>query len=101
MFTGILEGVRLVKNMSILRLQQASKRDGFELGRVGDSKTLTLQAVWTCTNHQGYQDQIIFAFDSLRPSIAFIAECSSILVFRYEQIVGQQQHPTIRLVGTA
>ena len=45
-----------------------------------------LQAVWICENDQGYRDQVIFAFDLLRPSLAFVAECSSLIAFRYEQI---------------
>ena len=48
-----------------------------------------LMAVWVCENQQGYRDQVIFAFENLRPSIAFIVECSSILAFRYEQIYRQ------------
>lgn len=45
-----------------------------------------LMTVWVCENDQGYRDQVIFAFEYLRPSIAFIAECSSLLVFRCEPI---------------
>ncbi len=45
-----------------------------------------LMGVWVCENQQGYRDQVIFAFENLRPSIAFVVECSSILAFRYEQI---------------
>ena len=45
-----------------------------------------LMTVWVCENDQGYQDQVIFAFEYLYPSIAFIAECSSIIAFRYEPI---------------
>jgi hypothetical protein len=45
-----------------------------------------LQMVWVCENHQGYRDQIVFAFEQLHPSIAFIAEGSVLKVFRYQQI---------------
>ena len=45
-----------------------------------------LMTVWVCDNDQGYQDQIIFAFGYLRPSIAFVSEGSVIKVFKYEQI---------------
>jgi len=45
-----------------------------------------LQTVWVCENAQGYRDQIIFAFEQLHPSIAFVAECSVLNVFRFEQI---------------
>jgi hypothetical protein len=42
--------------------------------------------VWVCDNDQGYQDQIVFAFGYLRPSLAFVSEGSVIKVFNYEQI---------------
>ena len=45
-----------------------------------------IQAVWLCTNHQGYQDQIIFAFDYFSPSISFVAEDSILKVFQYQPI---------------
>jgi hypothetical protein len=45
-----------------------------------------LQMIWVCENHQGYRDQIIFAFEQLHPSIAFICEGSVLKVFRYHQI---------------
>ncbi|MEC4895952.1 MAG: DUF6334 family protein [Oscillatoria sp. PMC 1051.18] len=45
-----------------------------------------LQAAWICENNQGYQDQIIFAFERLHPSLAFVAEGSVIKVFIYEQV---------------
>jgi len=45
-----------------------------------------LQMVWVCENHQGYRDQVIFAFEKLHPSMAFIAEGSVLKVFRYQQI---------------
>lgn len=50
-----------------------------------------LQMAWVCENHQGYQDQIIFAFEQLHPTIAFIAEGSVIKVFRYQQITHKQE----------
>ncbi|NJN91020.1 MAG: hypothetical protein HC878_12025 [Leptolyngbyaceae cyanobacterium SL_5_14] len=46
-----------------------------------------LQAVWVCENNQGYQDQVIFAFQHLNPSIAFVAEGSVIKVYRYAQVL--------------
>ena len=45
-----------------------------------------LQMVWVCKNSQGYKDQILFAFDRLEPSIAFISEGSVIKAFHYKQI---------------
>ncbi|MBR8838809.1 MAG: hypothetical protein DSM106950_33605 [Stigonema ocellatum SAG 48.90 = DSM 106950] len=45
-----------------------------------------LMTVWVCDNDQGYRDQVIFAFEYLRPSIAFIAEGSVMKAFRSEQI---------------
>ncbi len=45
-----------------------------------------LQTVWVCENVQGYRDQIVFAFDRLHPSIAFVAEGAVLKVFRYEQV---------------
>ena len=50
-----------------------------------------LQMAWFCENHQGYQDQIIFAFEQLHPTIAFIAEGSVLKVFRYQQITHKQE----------
>lgn len=49
-----------------------------------------LQTVWVCENAQGYRDQIVFAFERLHPSIAFIAEGSVLKVFRYEQLSREQ-----------
>ncbi len=45
-----------------------------------------LMTVWICENDQGYQDQVIFAFEYLHPSIAFVAEGSVIKTFRFEQV---------------
>lgn len=50
-----------------------------------------LQMAWVCENQQGYQDQIIFAFEQLHPTIAFIAEGSVLKVFRYQQITHKQE----------
>ncbi|MGB5960207.1 MAG: DUF6334 family protein [Coleofasciculaceae cyanobacterium] len=50
-----------------------------------------LQMAWVCENQQGYQDQVIFAFEQLHPSIAFIAEGSVLKVFRYQQITHEQE----------
>lgn len=45
-----------------------------------------LMAVWVCENDQGYQDQVIFAFDNLHPSLAFISEGSVLKVFTHQQL---------------
>lgn len=45
-----------------------------------------LMSVWVCENAQGYQDQVIFAFQNLHPSITFLAEGSVIKVFVHEQV---------------
>lgn len=45
-----------------------------------------LQAVWICTNQQGYQDQVIFGFGLLRPSFTFLAEAAVLLVVGHEVI---------------
>lgn len=45
-----------------------------------------LMTVWVCENDQGYQDQVIFAFEYLRPSLAFVAEGSVLKLFRYQPI---------------
>jgi hypothetical protein len=45
-----------------------------------------LMTIWVCDNDQGYRDQVIFAFEYLHPSLAFVAECSSLIVFRHEPI---------------
>lgn len=45
-----------------------------------------LQTVWVCENDQGYCDQVIFAFEQLHPSIAFVAEGSVLKAFRSQQI---------------
>jgi hypothetical protein len=47
--------------------------------------------VWVCENQQGYQDQVILAFEQLHPTIAFIAEGSVLKVFRYQQITHKQE----------
>ncbi len=43
--------------------------------------------VWVCSNSQGYQDQVIFAFEHLHPSLAFVAEGSTLKVFGFQQVV--------------
>ena len=45
-----------------------------------------LMGVWICENDQGYKDQVILAFESLHPNIAFIAEGSVIKAFLNQQI---------------
>ncbi|MFN6570109.1 DUF6334 family protein [Dendronalium sp. ChiSLP03b] len=50
-----------------------------------------LMNVWVYENDQGYLDQVIFAFDSLHPSIAFVAEGSVIKVFVYDQLCKEKE----------
>lgn len=50
--------------------------------------------VWVCENDQGYRDQVIFAFEYLHPSIAFVAEGSVLKAFRYEQIKREKASKT-------
>lgn len=45
-----------------------------------------LMTLWVCENDQGYQDQVIFAFENLHPSISFVAEGSAIKAFRQEAV---------------
>jgi hypothetical protein len=45
-----------------------------------------LQTIWQFQNSQGYTDQIIFAFERLRPSLIFLCESSVINVFTVESI---------------
>jgi hypothetical protein len=45
-----------------------------------------LQTAWVCDNSQGYQDQVILAFGQLHPTIAFVAEGSTLKVFAYQQV---------------
>ncbi|WP_217360052.1 DUF6334 family protein [Anabaena sp. UHCC 0253] len=44
-------------------------------------------AVWICENDQGYKDQVILAFESLHPHIAFVAEGSVIKAFLSQQVL--------------
>lgn len=53
-----------------------------------------LMTVWVCENDQGYRDQVIFAFEYLHPSIAFVAEGSVLKAFRYEQIKREKASKT-------
>jgi len=50
-----------------------------------------LMAVWICENDQGYKDQVIFAFESLHPQIAFVAEGSVIKAFINQQILNDKK----------
>ncbi len=45
-----------------------------------------LMTVWVCENNQGYQDQVIFAFEYLHPSLAFVAEGSVLKLFSSQPI---------------
>jgi len=58
-----------------------------------------LQAVWVCENNQGYQDQVIFAFEHLRPSVSFLAEGSVIKVFRYAQVLRNENRVSLAIPG--
>ncbi len=44
------------------------------------------QTLWHCENLQGYQDQIILAFGTLKPSLSILSEGSVLKVFRYQTI---------------
>ncbi|QLE58117.1 DUF6334 family protein [Nostoc sp. TCL26-01] len=55
-----------------------------------------LMMVWICDNNQGYQDQVIFAFDSLHPSITFISEGSVLKVFRSQQISKYRNNKSVQ-----
>jgi hypothetical protein len=62
-----------------------------------------LMGVWLCENDQGYQDQVIFAFNNLHPSLAFISEGSVLKVFTYQQIktiTNQKQNQKLTSNGT-
>lgn len=54
-----------------------------------------IQAIWLCKNNQGYQDQVIFAFDYLTPSISFVAEDSVLKVFQYQPVYKQSRKKNI------
>lgn len=54
-----------------------------------------LQTLWHCENAQGYQDQIIFAFGQLQPSVTFLAEGSVLKVFQNQKL--QKQQPSAQL----
>lgn len=45
-----------------------------------------LQTAWICENAQNYQDQVIFAFEFLTPTLAVVAEGSALNVLRFEKI---------------
>lgn len=45
-----------------------------------------LQTVWFCKNLQNYQDMVIFAFEFLHPTLAFVAEYSVLRVFSFDQM---------------
>jgi hypothetical protein len=69
-----------------LQPDRASKRFGESPDWGSDLIGKTLETVWTCYNTQHYQDQIIFAFDSLQLALVFLAEGSVLKVFRCEQV---------------
>ena len=45
-----------------------------------------LQSVWICENNQKYQDQVIFAFEYITPSLSFVAEGSAMSVLKLEKV---------------
>lgn len=53
-----------------------------------------LQTFWQCENAQGYQDQIIFAFGTLQPSVTFLAEGSVLKVFQSRSLSKAQSLST-------
>ncbi|MCF2145014.1 DUF6334 family protein [Desmonostoc muscorum LEGE 12446] len=57
-----------------------------------------LMSVWVCENVQGYQDQVIFAFESLHPTITFLAEGSVIKVFMHEQVYKKENELTKAII---
>lgn len=85
-------------NIKFISIQDRNKNDSITLSSViGEAQKQhyswsaelidkKIQAIWLCTNHQGYQDQIIFAFDYFSPSISFVAEDSVLKVFQYRPI---------------
>jgi len=56
-----------------------------------------LMAVWICENDQGYKDQVILAFESLHPNIAFVAEGSVIKAFLNQQILKDKKLEEARI----
>jgi hypothetical protein len=54
-------------------------------------------AVWICENDQGYKDQVILAFESLHPNIAFVAEGSVIKAFLNQQILKDKKLEEARI----
>jgi hypothetical protein len=95
-----LEQVKLLFQEQTIILSPISDTDEIEILRENevDKSTINtpswcqsflgkkLMTVWVCDNDQGYQDQVIFAFGYLRPSLAFVSEGSVIKVFNYEPI---------------
>lgn len=58
-----------------------------------------LMTVWVCENDQGYRDQVIFAFERLHPSLAFVAEGSVLKTFSFQQIYREPIFPSVELMG--
>ena len=46
----------------------------------------TLQMIWLCQNQQGYTDQLIFAFETLQPTLGILAEGSVLKPFYMRSI---------------
>ena len=49
----------------------------------------TLQMLWLCQNQQGYTDQLIFAFETLQPTLGILAEGSVLKPFYMRSISRQ------------
>ena len=49
----------------------------------------TLQMIWLCQNQQGYTDQLIFAFETLQPTLGILAEGSVLKPFYMRSISRQ------------
>lgn len=45
-----------------------------------------LMSVWQCKNNQGYHDQVIFAFEHLKPNLSFLSEGSNLKIFKLHQL---------------
>jgi hypothetical protein len=104
-----LDQVQLFFENTVITLQPLADTDEIEITlqpdkpikRFGESPEWgsdligkTLETVWTCHNTQHYQDQLIFAFDSLQPTLVFLAEGSVLKVFRCEQVMKSVVKPS-------
>lgn len=108
-----LDQVQLVFENTIITLRPLGDTDEIEITQCPNSSTeqfsnapvwckpllgKKLQTVWICENAQGYRDHVIFAFDFLQPTIAFLAEGSVLKVFCYEQVMKKVSKPKMSAV---